>query len=66
MLFDLFRFVRGLFGYGSAKRRQRELNEELKSEAQMHRALADGARHGLSQIEREMREAEREERESRR
>ena len=39
---------------------QRELQDELKNELTLQRALSGGSRHQLSQLEREMREAEQE------
>ena len=60
MLFGWVRFFRGIFGYGQAKRDHRELQKELKEELALQRALSGGSRHQLSQLEREMKEAEKE------
>ena len=60
MLLGWVRFFKGIFGYGQAKRQQRELHAELKDELTLQRALSGGSRHKLSQLEREMREAEQE------
>ena len=60
MLFGWVRFISGIFGYGEAKRDQRKLRAELKEELALQRALSGGSRHQLSQLEREMKEAEKE------
>ncbi len=60
MLFEMYRFFRGIFGYGSAKRDQRELRQEFETEVKVQRALSEGAGHALSRLEREIRAAEQE------
>lgn len=60
MLFEMYRFFRGIFGYGNARRRQHEVREELARDAKTQRAMARDGGHALSRLEKEMRDAERE------
>jgi hypothetical protein len=60
VLFQFYRFFRGIFGYGDAKSRQDTIKEELQREGRLQKELGSDAHYQLSRLEQEMKRAEQE------